>query len=201
MPELTDQQLITRTLEGDEAAFAALVARHERRVAATIRGVLGTIGDDELADVAQDVFLLIYRSLGSFRGDSLFSTYITRIALRHCYRESKRRRRRAATFFGFARSDDDRTAPEERIGGTARTDRRLLAEERSRAVIDALGALPEEFRTVLTLRIVEEMPVEQVAEALDVSPGTVKSRLHRAKEKMRELLSGHDLDFEQSLEP
>jgi RNA polymerase sigma-70 factor (ECF subfamily) len=195
MTQLSDEELIHRTLAGDQGAFAGLVQRYQRRVSVTIRSVLGEISKDDLADIAQDIFLLAYRSLKSFRGDSQFGTYLTRIALRHCYREAKRRRRRGLLFFSFDADANDRPA-EERIDSGARTDRGIIAEERKSEVIAALERLPEEFRTVLVLRIVEEMSVEEVADALDLSTGTVKSRLYRAKEKMRELLVGEDLEFQ-----
>ncbi len=196
MSTRTDAELIEHTLAGDERAFADLISRHERRVAATIRGVVGDVSDEDAADIAQDIFLLVYRALGSFRGEAKFSTWLTSIAMRYCYRESRRRRRRAATFFPFLRSTDDREPEEERIAGGDRADSSTIAGERRRAVLQALDRLPEEFRAVLTLRVVEEMPVEEVALALGISTGTVKSRLYRAKEKMRELLGGIDIEFE-----
>jgi RNA polymerase sigma-70 factor (ECF subfamily) len=197
MSHPTDDVLIRRTLEGDQTAFADLVRRYQRRVAATVRSVLGEMSREDLADVTQEIFIIVFRSLGSFRGDSQFGTYLTRIALRHCYRESKRRKNRRSLFSPFDSSSPGEESPESRlraVGGA--TDRPVVAEERRRAVVEALQRLPEEFRTVLVLRIVEEMPVEEVAEALGVSTGTVKSRLHRAKEKMRELLEGEELEFQ-----
>ena len=196
MTQPTDDELIRGTLAGEQAAFAALVRRYERRVAITIRSVIGDLSKDDLADVAQDIFLLVYKSLGSFRGDSQFGTYLTRIALRHCYRESKRRKKRGLLFMSYdAQSSDDHSS-EERFAGDSRTDRAVIAEERKGEVLKALETLPEEFRTVLVLRVIDEMPVEEVAESLGISTGTVKSRLFRAKEKMRELLVGCDLEFQ-----
>lgn len=196
MRQLADDELIRRTLAGDESAFAELVRRYQRRVAVTVRSVIGAIDADELADTVQDVFLLVFRGLGSFRGEAQFATWLTRIALRHCYREAKRQRRRRLLFSPFARRDGEREPAEERIAGVSRTDRDLVAAERRGAVVEAMARLPEEFRTVLVLRIVEEMPVEEVAAALGISTGTVKSRLYRAKEKMRELLADSELEFE-----
>jgi len=200
MTTASDDELIRSTLAGERGAFAALVRRHERRIESTIRGVMGNIGREDLADIAQDILLLAFRALPSFRGEALFSTWLTRIALRHCYRESKRRRRRATMFFGFGETRRDDEAPVEgRIAAPGSTDRDIIADERRGEVTRALYALPEEFRTVLVLRVVEEMSVEEVAAALEISTGTVKSRLHRAKDKMRELLAGLELEFE--LEP
>ncbi|HVZ41752.1 MAG TPA: sigma-70 family RNA polymerase sigma factor [Candidatus Kapabacteria bacterium] len=196
MTQLSDEELIRATLAGDQAAFAELVRRYQRRVTVTIRSVIGDLSQDDLADIAQDVFLLAYRSLGSFRGDSQFGTYLTRIALRHCYRESKRRKRRGSIFYSFDKGSADDRPAEERFDSGLRTDRDVIADERKGDVARALARLPEEFRTVLVLRIVEELSVEEVAEALGISTGTVKSRLYRAKERMRELLVGCDVEFQ-----
>ena len=197
MTQLTDEELIRQTLDGGQRAFAELVRRYERRVAVTIKSVVGEIPQDDMADISQEIFVLVFRALGSFRGESQFSTWLTRIALRYCYRESKRRKRKGAIFtrFGFGNSDDDREPPEERFAGNTRTDQPIIAEERKNAVMTALKKLPEEFRTVLVLRVVEELSVEEVAEMLGVSTGTIKSRLFRAKDKMRELLAGQDVDI------
>lgn len=195
MTQASDEELIRSTVAGEQRAFAELVRRYQRRVSVTIRSVVGDLSREDLADIAQDIFLLVYKSLGSFRGESQFGTYITRIALRHCYRESKRRRKRNFMFLGLNAGGNDRPA-DERIEGGTRADRPIIQEERRSEVTEALARLPEEFRTVLVLRVIEEMPVEEVADALGISSGTVKSRLHRAKEKMRELLVGQDLEFQ-----
>ncbi|MEO5930991.1 MAG: sigma-70 family RNA polymerase sigma factor [Candidatus Kapaibacterium sp.] len=196
MTQQTDEELIQGTLAGNQGAFATLVRRYERRVATTIRSVVGDLSRDDTADIAQDIFLLVYRSLASFRGDSQFGTYVTRIALRHCYRESKRRKKRGFLFLSFDAPSSDTRTPDERFAGTSTTDRPVIADERKSEVVKALSALPEEFRTVLVLRVIEEMSVEEVATALEISTGTVKSRLFRAKDKMRELLAGCDLEFQ-----
>lgn len=197
MSQPTDDVLIRRTLEGDQMAFADLVRRYQRRVSATVRSVLGEMSREDLADVVQEIFLLVFRALAGFRGDSQFGTYLTRIALRHCYREGKRRRTRRSIFSSFESPNAGEEPKEARLPATGgATDRPMVAAERRDAVNSALERLPEEFRTVLVLRVVEEMPVEEVAAALGVSTGTVKSRLFRAKEKMRELLQGEELEFQ-----
>lgn len=196
MTHLTDEELIRLTLAGDKAAFAGIVGRYERRVGVTIKGVINEASREEVADLAQDIFLLAYRSLSSFRGDSQFGTWLTRIALRHCWREAKRRRKRRSTVTSYDADDENPVHLGERTAGDTASDQTVLSGERHRAVRNALARLPEEFRTVLLMRIVEELPVEQVAEILDVSTGTVKSRLYRAREKMRELLRGTGLEFD-----
>jgi RNA polymerase sigma-70 factor (ECF subfamily) len=200
MAQQTDEELIRETLAGKEHAFAELVRRYERRVAVTIRSVVGELSQEDLADIAQDIFLLAFKGLPSFRGEAQFGTWLTRIALRHCYRESKRRRKKRSIFQYFESRQDDNETPETRIPGTSKTDAGIMAGERHSEVIAALQELPEEFRTVLVLRVIEEMPVEEVAESLGISTGTVKSRLYRAKEKMRELLANSELEFQYNLE-
>ena len=192
MPERTDEELIRQTLAGDQQAFAALVGRYQRRVAVTIRSVIGDLPREDLADVAQEIFLIVFKALASYRGEARFGTWLTRIALRHCYREAKRRRRRLWLFRPFEHEDPERESLEDRLISSSRSDDPILSDERRSSLMRAMELLPEEFRTVLVLRIVEEMPVEEVAESLGISTGTVKSRLHRAKEKMRELLASAD---------
>ncbi len=200
MTHTTDEELIRRTLGGEQRAFAELVGRYERRVIVTIRSVIHDLDHEELEDVAQDVFLLVYRSLPSFRGDAQFGTYVTRIVLRHCWRMAKRRRRRQGTFTSLEENREATGSLRDRAPSPRTTDEELLAEERRKGVREGLQALPEEFRTVLVMRIVEEMPVEQVAEILGISIGTVKSRLYRAREKMREILRPLGLDFDPAAE-
>ena len=200
MTHCTDEELIQRTLEGEERAFAELIRRYQRRVIITIQGVIHDLSKEELEDIAQEVFLLVYRSLGSFRGDSQFGTYLTRIVLRHCWRVAKRRRKRTGTFVSYDADEGGGEMVLETKGSAQETDKDLLAEERGRIVREGLRSLPEEFRIVLVMRVVEEMPVEQVAEILGVSTGTVKSRLYRAREKMREILRHTGLDIDSPLE-
>lgn len=196
MKERTDEELIRLTLSGEKSAFVEIVRRYERRVAVTVRGVIQDASRDEIADLTQDIFLLAYKSLGSFRGDAQFGTYITRIALRHCWRAAKRRRKRSSVTISYDAEQGAAERLRERLGGGEGADREVLLDERRQAVMEALGQLPEEFRIVLLMRIVQELPVEQCAEILKVSTGTVKSRLYRGREKMRELLEGTGLEFD-----
>ena len=130
MPQQTDAELIRLTLAGNQSAFAELVRRYQRRVAITIRSVVGDLPQEDLADIAQDVFLLIYKGLGSFRGEAQFGTWVTRIALRHCYRDAKRRRKKRSIFQYFESQADRNDTPEQRIPDTAKTDESIMAHER-----------------------------------------------------------------------
>lgn len=189
MTQRTDEELIQWTLSGEKRAFAELVRRYEQRVIITIKSVIHDAGREDLEDIAQEVFLLVYRSLSSFRGESQFGTYLTRIVLRHCWRVAKRRRKQGKTFTSLDAEEPVSERVRDQTAGDEASDEMVLAEERHRALRNGLAELPEEFRTVLVMRVVQELPVEQVAEILGVSTGTVKSRLHRARQKMREILA------------
>ena len=187
--ESADRQLIERAVGGDERAFGLLVDRHSRFVALTIRSVIPQISQEELEDAAQDIFLAAWQAIPRFRMDAAFTTWLHRIATRFCWRLAKKRRRRARTFFSVDREESGA----DRFVGVSRSDDPVLQQEQRGLIDRALEELPEEFRLVLLLRLVEEMPVEQVAGILEVSEGTVKSRLARGRAKMRDLLAAEGL--------
>src|SRR5262245_11376629 len=141
MSQQTDAELIRETLSGNQAAFATLVRRYERRVAVTVRSVIGDLQQEDLADIAQDIFLLVFKALPSFRGDAQFATWVTRIALRHCYRESKRRRKKRSIFRSFETPEGESEPLESRIVGSDRSDAGVISGERRTEVQRALAEL------------------------------------------------------------
>ncbi len=160
-----DQELIRRFRQGDRDAFVALMARHETKVYNLAYRMLGRAED--ASDATQEAFLSCFRHLGSFRGDAAFSTWLHRIAVNACF--DLIRRRPAATSL-----DQEITEP------AAVPDH---AEQAAAAadVHRALLAIPPDFRAVLILHELQDVPVEEIASALDVPVGTVKSRLHRGR--------------------
>lgn len=195
--EITDIELVNQVLEGNEPAFVELIKRYQKRVISTIKSIIGDVSQQDLEDITQDIFILIFKALKGFRAESLFSTYITTIAMRHCYKVSKNRRRKKFLFFSYDSIDQetDKNSIKESFAGDSLTDKSLILEENTNTVINALQKLPEEFRTVMVFRIVEEMSVEEVAKLLNISEGTVKSRLSRAKDKMKEILKNDSFEF------
>jgi RNA polymerase sigma-70 factor (ECF subfamily) len=181
-----DRQLVALCRGGDHEAFAHLVALHEGMVFNLAARLLGD--REEARDVAQDVFLRVYRRLGRFEGRSRLKTWIYRIVVNECHNRRRfwRRRRR------------DREEPlDERTGsrgtGLARGDvaspfEEAVRRERARRVQAALLELTFEHRAVLVLREIEGLSCEEVAGALGVAEGTVKSRLFRAREALRRRL-------------
>ena len=170
----TDEELIALFRDGDPSAFEELVRRHEQRIYNLCLRMLGK--PEDARDATQEAFLAALRKLSTFRGDSRFSTWLHRVAVNACYDTLRRRQRRP-----------EEALPEE--PGPAPGD---LAEAAAEAVDvqQALQRIPEDFRAVLILHDVQDVGYEEIAEILGVPVGTVKSRLHRGRVAMGQLLQG-----------
>ena len=179
--------LIERCVAGDESACAALVAAHQRTVFNLAFHLLGD--RDEALDVSQEVFLRVFRTLSRFRGQSALRTWIYRIVVNQVRNRQRwwRRRRRADLV-----SLDDHL---KRCGELEATreilpDRLLASKETARRIWAAMERLPFDQRTALVLREIDGLRYEEIAFTLDVAVGTVKSRLTRARQALREELLG-----------
>ncbi|MFN8091299.1 MAG: sigma-70 family RNA polymerase sigma factor [Vicinamibacteria bacterium] len=183
-----EQDLVALCRRGDPAAFARLVALHESMVFNLAARLLGD--GEEARDVAQEVFLQVYRTLGRFEGRSSLKTWIYRIVVNQCHNRRRFWHRR-----GRDREEalDEGLAAPDRVGGgawQASPYQQAVAGERARRVQRALLGLRFDQRTVLVLREIEGLSCEEVAGALGIPEGTVKSRLSRAREALRERLLG-----------
>jgi RNA polymerase sigma-70 factor (ECF subfamily) len=177
--EPTDAELIARHLTGDGAAFDAIVDRYERRVYAVAMRMCGEIEDAR--DVTQDVFLTALRALKTFRSEAKLSTWLHKLAINASLDHLRRRRRRNARPLEEAHAlVDPARGPDERAADA----------ERAAAVRRALAAVSPEHRAVVVLHDLQGLEYAEVAEALGVALGTVKSRLHRARLELARLL-GH----------
>lgn len=173
MADPADEELVRRYLAGDRAAFGTIVERHERRVYNLAYRMLGR--PEDAADAAQDAFVACMRKLQGFRGASSFTTWLHRVTLNVCYDALRKRSRERPS-----EDTPDRLAPDDPANEAA-------------AAVDvhrALQRVAEDFRAVLVLHDVQGMPYEDVAEALGIPVGTVKSRLHRARLAMARELGG-----------
>lgn len=179
-----DIQIVAQVLEGNTGAFSALVQRHRERVYRTAYSLVGDL--DEADDLAQEAFIKAFRALRRFRGQSLFSTWLHRIAVNCCldYLKSKHRR-------NFVSLDDYREnwdAPRLWMGRAKNADVRVERRELQEILERALGDLSEAYRVTFVLREIEGLTYEEIAELLGCSIGTVKSRLFRGRAKLREIL-------------
>jgi RNA polymerase sigma-70 factor (ECF subfamily) len=178
-----DHRLITECREGKTAAFGELVSRYQDRL---FNAVLRLTGNAEDArDVVQEAFLHAYQSLHSFKGDSLFFTWLYRIAVNTAI--SMKRKQRPVLRIQPAGDEQTAIDPLDPSESSRPGHAIEMAEEESR-VHNALGKLSVEHRAVLVMKDMEGMKYEEMAEILAVPVGTIRSRLHRARLEIRDLL-------------
>ena len=182
--ETDDAALVERCRRGDMAAFEPLVGKYRQRVYRLAYNVLRN--SEDAWDVAQEAFIRAYQAIGSFRGQSAFYTWLFRIAMNVA---ADRARQRAAQgrAFGTERVDEgdwDRALVDQ---GAAPDDAAARAEERER-IRRALARLPEHHRTIIMLGDLEGLTYREIAEVLGIPMGTVMSRLHNARKRLRDAL-------------
>lgn len=177
-----EKVLLQRAKRGEMAAFESLVSAYERRVYSL--ALRSTGSEDDAADITQEVFLRAYRALDTFRGDSGFSTWLYRITANLCV-DLARKKKAAQT----ESLDDEETAaqvPETR--GAHQPEQALENNELRRELDIALSMVSEEHRKIVILRDVAGMTYADIAAALSIEEGTVKSRLARARAALRKIL-------------
>jgi RNA polymerase sigma-70 factor (ECF subfamily) len=183
-----DADLLGRLRAGEESARASLFHRHRGRMLAVARRLLRSEAD--CADAVQDAFLSAFRSLASFAGQSSLGTWLHRIVVNACLMKRRARaRRRDVSLDELWPAFDEMGHPTRRTAPRTDSAPTLLVRAELRASVRAcIDRLPEPHRTVLLLRDIEELDTDEVAERLAISPGAVKTRLHRARQTLRALL-------------
>ncbi len=185
--ERSDEDLAARAAAGDDSAFEQLLGRYEARVYRLARRLTGD--DGEAQDALQDAFLQVYRKLGSFRGESRFSTWLYRIATNAALMRRRARRRRPAESLEAYLPRFDETGAH--LGEPAALqapahadewlDRRLLAEK----ALEGVARLPDLYRDAFVLRDLQELSTAEVADLLGLEPAAVRQRVHRARLMLR----------------
>jgi RNA polymerase sigma-70 factor (ECF subfamily) len=189
--EASDQELLERCRAGDETAFDDLVLRHQQRAFNVAFQLLRD--HEDATEVAQDAFVSIYRSLGDFRGECAFTTWLHQIVVnlaRNKHRWWKRRGRQASVSLDTTVETADGEVPVQVAGNTDAPDIQAVKVEFVELLSRRMHELPRKFREVLVLRNVDNLSYEEIAEVLECSIGTVKSRIARAREALRESLKG-----------
>ncbi|MFQ2054941.1 RNA polymerase sigma factor RpoE [Aeromonas veronii] len=176
---LLDEQLVERVQRGDKAAFNLLVKKYQHKVVNLVARYVNNPGD--VPDVAQEAFIKAYRALPTFRGESAFYTWLYRIAVNTAKNYLTSQGRRPPS------SDVEADEAESYGGGEAlqevsTPENLALTDEIERTVFSAIEALPEDLRTAITLRELEGLSYEEIAEIMDCPVGTVRSRIFRARE-------------------
>jgi RNA polymerase sigma-70 factor (ECF subfamily) len=183
---LEDRELVRRCLEGDLFSFDELMRRYERKVYSLAFHMLGN--PEDAADLAQEAFLKVYRALPAFRGEALFSTWLFRIVTNSCL-DGRRRTRRHPPVISLSRppGTGESEAPAELPDNSGDPLESYLQTEMQEEIQKLLGQLPPPQRLVLVMRDLEGYSYEEIAAALNISLGTVKSRLNRARLRLRDL--------------
>lgn len=180
---MEDQQLVQKARAGDRYAFNLLVWKWERAIYNLALRLLGS--EDDAVEVCQEVFIRAYTHLKDFRGDARFSTWLYRIAINCCrnlMRSRKRRREVAMDFY------DGADPAIHRLDATPEQEQSYHRAQMATRVLEAMQALPEDQRTVIELRVLHDLGVEEVASIMGIPPGTVKSRLFYGLRKLRDQL-------------
>lgn len=188
----SDINLVKRVQKGDKKAFDPLVIKYQQRIANLVSRFIRD--PDEVLDVTQEAFIKAYRALPNFRGDSQFYTWLYRVAINTAKNHLATLSRRPP------QGDIEAEIAEQMDMGTRlkeqETPERLAEEADMKAVIlKAVDQLPEELKTALTLREIDGLSYDEIAEAMDCPIGTVRSRIFRAREavdKAIKPLMGHD---------
>lgn len=178
-----DDLLIQRCLDGDTTAFGELVGLYQDRVFNSVCRLLGNAEDAQ--DVVQEAFILAYQSLNRFKGESQFSTWLYRIAYNAAI--SYKRKQRVVLSIDGAKNGENRSDPVD-PSEEIRPEHAMEQQEQESRIQQALSQLSPDHRVVLIMKDMEGQKYETMAEILEVPVGTIRSRLHRARLELREIL-------------
>ena len=182
LPE--DTLLAYKAADGDESAFEALVRKHERLVTTCVYSIIGNA--DDVADVSQETFLKVYKSLSSFKGDSEFSTWLYRIAKNTALDHVRRRKQSTVSIDSSGEEGEGMELPDNDMSSSP--EKKVLDNEKKENLYKALLSISDEHREIIILRDLNGYSYEDIADKLEIEPGTVKSRLSRAREALRKKL-------------
>ncbi|MGR6980234.1 RNA polymerase sigma factor RpoE [Testudinibacter sp. P27/CKL/0425] len=176
--QLTDQALVEKAQQGDKKAFNLLVARHQNKVAGLLTRYISA---NDIPDVVQETFIKAYRSLELFRGDSAFYTWLYRIAVNTAKNYITAQGRRPPSE-DIQAEDAETYEAGDHLRNVDTPENLMLSAELKKVVFETIAALPEELKTSITLRELEGLSYEEIAEIMECPVGTVRSRIFRARE-------------------
>ena len=189
--ETDEKKLIERASGGDPSAFNRLMAQHENRMYAVALRMCANREDAQ--DCLQEAMLRVYRAIGSFKGQSTFSTWVYRITMNTCLDELRRKKNRQNTSLdnlvdmGWSPTD-----------GGAGPEKQALMREMREKMHGAIRELPDDMRAAVVLRDIQGFSYDEIAQMLEINAGTIKSRISRGREKLREKLKEYSELFDTS---
>ena len=179
-----DILLAFKSADGDEKAFETLVRKYERLVSTCVYSIAGNAED--VLDISQEVFLKVYKSIGTFKGDSEFSTWLYRIAKNTALDFVRKRKQNTISIDSSGEENEGFDLPDESVASSP--EKKALQNEKISLLRDSLNKLSDEHREIIILRDLNDYSYEDVAKALNLEVGTVKSRIFRAREQLRKIL-------------
>ena len=182
MTENMDVYLAGKAASGDADAFETLVLKYEKNIYYIALRMMPSAEDAK--DVSQNVLIKIYNNLSNFKGDSLFSTWIYRITVNTCIDEIRKYKRKNEVSI----DDEDKGVGRNIQDSALSPEQNIIASEGLNAILETVKELPEEYSTVITLRDIQGFAYSEIADITECSLGTVKSRISRARGKLKELL-------------
>ena len=185
---MVETDLLSRLRAGDEDAFALFVRQYTGRILTLARGFLRN--EDDAADAVHDAFLSAFKSLARFEGNSSLATWLHRIVVNTCLMKIRSKsRRKAYSIEELLPTFDDTGHHTQPVTPWSENAYQQLANAETKTQVrECINQLPEDYRTVLVMRDIEEFDTEQTAAILGLNPGAVKTRLHRARQALRALL-------------
>lgn len=181
-----DNALVTRVKNGDKKAFNLLVSKYQYRIRSLISRLVKDSAEQE--DIVQEAFIKAYRAIGRFRGDSAFYTWLYRISVNTAKSHLVANRRRPPAR-NIEINDETLAGTPERLTETNTPEVILQNDQLVEAIKKAIRELPEELRQAITLRELEGLSYEDIAEAMDCPIGTVRSRIFRSREAIQEAMA------------
>ncbi len=181
-----DQQLVERAQRGDKKAFGLLVVKYQRKLARLLSRFVRDA--TEVEDVTQEAFIKAYRALPSFRGDSAFYTWLYRIGINTAKNHLVSLGRRAPTVTSVDSEEAEGIEEGDQLRDLNTPESQMMSRQLGETVNQALQELPEELRTAITLREIDGMSYEEIAQIMNCPIGTVRSRIFRAREAIAERL-------------
>lgn len=175
---ISDTELIAQAIEGNQAAFAEIVNKYQQVVATAAMSMLGDM--DLATEIGQQVFIRFYKAMGQFRSEAKLSTYLTRITMNLCLNHLKRNQ-------NFKNRSLDITL----ASNTSSSENFAKAQEEKELINLALQYLSEDQRSIITLRMIQGYSTQETSELLGIPKGTVLSRLKRAMDKLKIIITQH----------
>lgn len=186
-----DELLVERAKRGDVEAFEQLIGQYEKKVFNEAYRL--TNNRDDASDIAQEAFVRVYTSLSEFRGESSFATWLQRIVRNACYDEYRKRQRQRSVSLDESVAVEDGALTRQLADAADGPEQALERVETQRVVQESINQLEEEYRTVLVMRDIQGYAYNEISELLGINLGTVKSRLNRARNALKEKLGKMEL--------